>query len=500
MPSKNSKLDFFLLSIGSDVLDTLAFGIYVVNSNGIIEYFNPAMLKIAGAKSLEEVKGLNVLTLENYKKSGLTKYFIQGLAGKSFEIDSIKYTSYSGKKTSYRHYYGIPIKNSNGIVEKLFCIVEDITNNVVIEENLKKNEAKFKALVQMSPDCIKLFDPDLKIAYMNPAGLLEHGLLNTEEACNFDFLSSIDVDHRERFRRAFSNVKKGLSVSVLVKHIPDKSDRDWCHVSLAPIKDPDGKITSILGVSRDISKVKNVEKTLNDQMLEVEKMNKLMIGREVKMSELKKQIFELQNSNSVDYKVIKEINKNGIDKQYKSVLVSGDISKIHISGKSPFDSQKKYDRLVEFSLDAIIEVDQNLKVILWNPAAEKIFSYTKKEMLSQSIKKIIPEKYLKIVDQKIKELYKSNSDKKIIGLVIEADGLAKGAKEVNLEISLSFERGDFGYFITAIVRDVTETKMSYALMNEKINDTERLNKYLINRELKMIELKKQIAKLNQNNG
>jgi PAS domain S-box-containing protein len=311
MSSKKSSSDFFLPSISSDILDTLSFGIYVIDANGIIEYFNPAMIKIAGAQSFKDVKGLNVLTLENYKKSGLTKYFIQGLAGISFEIDAIKYTSASGKKTTYRRYYGIPIKNSSGTVEKLLCIVEDVTKNFLLDETLKKNEAKFRALVQMSPDCIKLFDLDLKISYMNPAGLREHGLSSDDEISTLDFVSSIDVDHRERFERAFSNAKKGLSVSVLVKHVPDKSDRDWCHVSLAPIKGPDGEITNVLGVSRDISKVKDVEKTLNEKMIEVEKMNKLMIGREVKMADLKKQISDLKNTNPVaDYKVIKTIYKN----------------------------------------------------------------------------------------------------------------------------------------------------------------------------------------------
>jgi PAS domain S-box-containing protein len=52
-----------------------------------------------------------------------------------------------------------------------------------------------------------------------------------------------------------------------------------------------------------------------------------------------------------------------------------------------------YKQAFESSIDAIISADQNGRITLWNPAAEKMFGYKKKEALKQSISLLVPEEF-----------------------------------------------------------------------------------------------------------
>ena len=76
-------------------------------------------------------------------------------------------------------------------------------------------------------------------------------------------------------------------------------------LTLSPIKDEDGKIQGASSIARDITKQKQNEKEIQERMEEAEKFNKLMVGRELKMIELKeenKKLKEqLQGNQTIEY-------------------------------------------------------------------------------------------------------------------------------------------------------------------------------------------------------
>jgi len=70
--------------------------------------------------------------------------------------------------------------------------------------------------------------------------------------------------------------------------------------STIPLKDKEGNIIAFAEVSKDITDRKLAEEALKEQTTELEQTNKLMIGRELKMIELKKEIKELKEKISGD--------------------------------------------------------------------------------------------------------------------------------------------------------------------------------------------------------
>lgn len=157
---------------------------------------------------------------------------------------------------------------------------------------LSEKEILFSTLAESSPDCIKLFDTEGKLVFINKAGMEEHGFSNLEEAQHF--IESMVLESQTSFKKAFDAALRGDSASIEIQHTEGGSNRDFCLESVTPVRDAHGAITGVLGISRDITLRKKMEEELHERIADLEKSNKLMIGRELKMMELKNEIGELK--------------------------------------------------------------------------------------------------------------------------------------------------------------------------------------------------------------
>ena len=68
--------------------------------------------------------------------------------------------------------------------------------------------------------------------------------------------------------------------------------------------------------------------------------------------------------------------------------MGGDVHRENVMMNRQFDPE----RFVLVAGDAIIAADADGSIVLWNPAAERIFGYTESEALGQSLDLIIPER------------------------------------------------------------------------------------------------------------
>lgn len=118
------------------IIEQSPIGIYTINSNGFIESYNPAMMKISGIADANETIGKNVFDATAYQKNGLDKLLMSALGGVPFETEVEVESSLGEHKKTYRHYYGVPLKNQKNEVEHLLVMVEDITRRKELEEEV----------------------------------------------------------------------------------------------------------------------------------------------------------------------------------------------------------------------------------------------------------------------------------------------------------------------------------------------------------------------------
>ncbi|MFA6502748.1 MAG: PAS domain-containing protein [Candidatus Paceibacterota bacterium] len=159
---------------------------------------------------------------------------------------------------------------------------------------LSETEILFSTLAQSSSDCIKLFDVRGKLIFINTSGLREHGYKDVEDAAQRDFADTMVPESRDHFKKAFSAALHGDPASLEIHHTEEGANREFCLENFTPIRDKSGVIVGVLGISRDISLRKRMEEELRERIDDLEKVNKLMVGRELKMMELKNTIEELK--------------------------------------------------------------------------------------------------------------------------------------------------------------------------------------------------------------
>ncbi len=183
------------------------------------------------------------------------------------------------------------------------------------KDNKINIEEKYKTLTEASPDCIKLFDINGKLLYINPGGLEEHKIKNLKKALEEDWriIESIRDKDKKKFATALEKAaREGKTSTIEIEHKKEFSNREFCLETIAPIKNKKGEITGIFGVSRDITQIKKTEQELkkikNNLELEIKertfeletkldefkKINKIMVGRELKMVQLKEEIEKLK--------------------------------------------------------------------------------------------------------------------------------------------------------------------------------------------------------------
>ena len=124
------------------------------------------------------------------------------------------------------------------------------------------------------------------------------------------------------------------------------------------------------------------------------------------------------------------------------------------------EKQDLIDNITNSANDAIVVIDNDGKIIFWNPSAEKTFDYTREEALNQDLHSMVrPPEYAKAQKSAFKNFQKSGKGA-AIGKTVELTALKKNGNEFPVELSLSAIKINDKWGAIGTVRDITERKKS----------------------------------------
>jgi PAS domain S-box-containing protein len=127
------------------------------------------------------------------------------------------------------------------------------------------------------------------------------------------------------------------------------------------------------------------------------------------------------------------------------------------------ESQERFRSLVESATDAIVVADHRGRIVSWNRAASTLFGYAEAEVLGRPLTDLMPARY-RDAHQKGLQRLRAGGEARLIGKVVELEGLRKDGSEFPLELSLATWQTQTETFFSGIIRDISERKQVQATL------------------------------------
>jgi two-component system cell cycle response regulator len=121
-------------------------------------------------------------------------------------------------------------------------------------------------------------------------------------------------------------------------------------------------------------------------------------------------------------------------------------------------SEQRLQAIVTLAQDAILSVDADHRIVLFNPAAERMFGYAAEEILGRPLDLLIPHRYQTAHRDHVAGFIAEGPSSRSMADRNEVIGMTKDGREFPVEVSISKDLQPDGMLLTAVIRDITERK------------------------------------------
>lgn len=129
--------------------------------------------------------------------------------------------------------------------------------------------------------------------------------------------------------------------------------------------------------------------------------------------------------------------------------------------------EKQLQRLLEASLDAIVTMDSDGRVVRWSAAAERMFGWQSEEIIGQRLSDhLVPHRYRAAHEAGMRRFI-STREAKILGKTMELFALHRDGHELPVELSLWHVETETGILFGALLRDISARKEAERQLREQ---------------------------------
>jgi PAS domain S-box-containing protein len=125
------------------------------------------------------------------------------------------------------------------------------------------------------------------------------------------------------------------------------------------------------------------------------------------------------------------------------------------------EAAQMFRSVLESAPDGVAVVDRGGHIILANDHVERLFGYTREELIGQPVEILVPEQRRK-QHKSHRRGYGRSPHSRPMGVGLDLTGRRKDGTEFPIEISLSPVQGSASGLVTAVIRDITERKVAEA--------------------------------------
>ena len=210
-----------------------------------------------------------------------------------FDIPVVYLTAYIDEerleKTKVTEPYGYIIKPFED--KELRPIIEMALQRHKLVKVLRESVVQYRGIFNSATDSFLIFDLDGNIVEANPHACRMYGY-SREELIGNEIAFSYPDDQLPKLEKALKATMDGGWIGELVA-MRKNGELFPIAVSSSIIKDDEGNVIAYMASHDDISERKRAKEELKKKNEELEIFNRLVVGRELKMIELKKEINSL---------------------------------------------------------------------------------------------------------------------------------------------------------------------------------------------------------------
>jgi PAS domain S-box-containing protein len=384
------------------------------STQGILLYANTRFLTKLGYTSNKEVEGKHISIFINEKDK---EWFFQiwdklAKGGKHFEGD-MKHVTKQGKDFWSMATYTC-VRNVDGSIEKILFLGIDITEQ-------KKQNLDYEAQIEsLNRNNLKIeFNADGSVIEANPK-FFELTQIQQEKINDYSVYTFLEAGTEEAFKKVWQSILGGTPHETQFKITTSDGSEKWIQGTYNTVKDMYGEVSKVIYLASDITQKKHIELENERQTLLLKQQEEQLLHQQ---EEIKKQ-----------HQEFKEQMQQHIA-EIESVKVRNELT-------------------LEGALDAIVTINQDEKIELFNKAAEVIWGIDRKEVLGKSVKTILPPPYNKEPEGSIIKFLKSEKNH-LKGNRTEVNIVNKGGEEIPVLLTLSEVKIGNEYTYTAFIQNIS---------------------------------------------
>ena len=144
-----------------------------------------------------------------------------------------------------------------------------------ITKRLGDSETRLRAIIESEPECVKLQARDGTVLEINPAGLRLVDADELEDIVGKRIYSVVAPDYVAYYREKMRRVFAGESAVYEFKSITLKGRECWMETHAVPLRDREGEVYALLGITRDITEHKWAMDQARQHQLELARVARL---------------------------------------------------------------------------------------------------------------------------------------------------------------------------------------------------------------------------------
>jgi len=140
-----------------------------------------------------------------------------------------------------------------------------------------------------------------------------------------------------------------------------------------------------------------------------------------------------------------------------------DIEAEHETRVALEQSEARFRAFTDTAADAIVTADVDGFIAGWNAGAEQMFGYSADEVMGRPVTVIMPERYA-IGHPAIMSRVRETDERRIMGTVVELEGLRRDGSEFPIELSMGEWEVAGEHYVSTIIRDISERREAAAAL------------------------------------